>query len=254
MKPWNFIDRTGEVVENIQGMKMKIINYPTSLHIDVQFEDGTIVKDRSYCWFKKGRIINPNIPSVLGVGYLGQGQYRTTGRFKKCYYTWVNMLLRCYNEKTQQKAPTYKNCSVCKEWHNFQHFAEWYYSNLWGEEKTKVVDKDILVKNNKIYSPNTCVIIDQRINSLFTNRKNFRGKQSLGVYKREDSYKASCCFGDGKTKNIGTFSSEEEAFFAYKNEKEKYIKEVADEYMSKYKDFPKIVYDAMYAYTISPKD
>lgn len=254
VKPKNFMDRTGETVDNFQGMKMTIINYPSSSHIDVRFEDGTIVKDRLYHWFQKGKIANPNIPSVVGVGYLGQGEYKTTGKDRRCYYTWYNMLSRCYNENVVRKHPTYAGCSVCQEWHNFQHFAEWYYSHLWGDEGSKVIDKDIISKNNKVYSPNTCIMIDQRINSLFTNRKNLRGNQPLGVYKRGNSYKASCSFGDGNPINIGTFSSAKEAFLAYKEAKEKYIKEVADEYAHKYNDFPKVVYDAMYSYEISCLD
>ena len=43
------------------GMKATIIRYNTSKEIDVRFEDGTVVKHKSYSKFKKGGITNPNI-------------------------------------------------------------------------------------------------------------------------------------------------------------------------------------------------
>lgn len=52
--------RTGETKIMNFGMKATIINYNNNKDIDVQFEDGTIVKHRSYLHFKKGSIGHPN--------------------------------------------------------------------------------------------------------------------------------------------------------------------------------------------------
>lgn len=54
------IDRIGETRIMNCGMKATIIKYRTCLDIDIQFEDGTIVKHRTYDNFKKGTISNPN--------------------------------------------------------------------------------------------------------------------------------------------------------------------------------------------------
>ena len=43
------------------GMKATIIRYGKAIDIDVRFEDGTVVKHKSYSKFKKGGIANPNI-------------------------------------------------------------------------------------------------------------------------------------------------------------------------------------------------
>ena len=54
----NFIDRTGEVGYNNQGKKMTIISCKNSHKIDIQFDDGSIIYDKSYDSFKKGKIFH----------------------------------------------------------------------------------------------------------------------------------------------------------------------------------------------------
>ena len=164
------------------------------------------------------------------------------------------MLERCYYEIVQSKQPTYKGCSVCDEWHNFQNFAKWFDENYYqcGNEKTHL-DKDILFKKNKIYSPDTCIFVPQKINLLFLKNGKNRGIYPIGVYfeKSRNKYNAHLC-ATGKT--IGRYNAPEEAFQAYKQTKENYIKKVADEYKSKYPQFPQKLYEAMYRYEVEIDD
>lgn len=60
--------------------------------------------------------------------------------------------------------------------------------------------------------------------------------------------------GEKRSSWLGSFSTPEEAFYAYKQAKESYIKQVADEYKSKYPNFPKKLYDAMYSYEVEITD
>ena len=60
-----FNDRIGEVNIATNRQKMTIIDYRDSHDIDVQFEDGTIVKNRTYVCFKNGNIRNPNKPPII---------------------------------------------------------------------------------------------------------------------------------------------------------------------------------------------
>lgn len=53
------IDRTGEIGYNGQNEKMTIIKYKKYNNIDVQFEDGVIVYNKTYGAFKKGKISHP---------------------------------------------------------------------------------------------------------------------------------------------------------------------------------------------------
>ena len=69
------------------------------------------------------------------------------------YSHWRNMLVRCFDEKYKKESTTYANCSCCDEWLLFSNFKRWYESFNYQDYH---LDKDILVKNNKVYSPETC--------------------------------------------------------------------------------------------------
>lgn len=55
--------KLGETNIANNGQKMTIIRYNNWLDIDIQFEDGTIVKHKKYDSFRYGRIAHPNISS-----------------------------------------------------------------------------------------------------------------------------------------------------------------------------------------------
>ena len=241
---------------NNQGLKMKVIKYNNYSDIDVQFEDGLIIKNRNYNDFKKGSIKNLFYPQVYGVGFIGEGKYRASikGKHTKCYLMWKSMLERCYSEKLKQRNPTYKNCKVDKYFHNFQNFAEWFDKNYYEiEGETMCLDKDILVKGNKIYSPDTCVFVPNRINCLFIKSNKTRGKYPIGVYwhKQLKKFGSQCNININSQKHLGLFDTEIEAFNAYKEFKENYIKQVAN----RYKDIiPEKLYNAMYNWKVGIDD
>ena len=249
-------DRTGETRVNNNGEEMKIIRYGGIRDIDIQFvKDGTIVENREYGAFKKGQIKNPMRPNVYGVGYFGIGEFKSkdeNGKTTKCYETWQGIHERCYSHKYQEKEPTYKNCKVCQEWNNYQNYAIWHIENYYevGNERM-ALDKDILHKGNKIYSPETCVFVPQSINSLFTKRNNKRGEYPIGVSKVKNKFQARLCKGNGKEIHLGYYTTPEEAFLAYKIAKEKYIKEVAEKYKDK---IPYRLYEALMNYEVDIND
>ena len=230
-------DRTNEIAYNNNGERMTIIRYGNKKDIDVQFDDGTIVEHKQYDNFKRGNVKNPMTPSVYGVGFIGKGKFKPfdgNGKPTKCYIAWVSMLERCYDSKYQEKKPTYRGCMVCPEWHNFQVFAEWYCENYYevGNEKMNL-DKDILKKGNKIYSPDTCIFVPQFINTLFVKHDKARGNFPIGVSKHRNKFQAQLSKGNGKQIHLGIYTTPEQAFLAYKKAKEEYIKEVANEYKQK---------------------
>ena len=53
-------ERIGMTSKAKNGQLMKIIAYRRNADVDVQFEDGTIVKKRSFSMFQSGSIKNPN--------------------------------------------------------------------------------------------------------------------------------------------------------------------------------------------------
>ena len=69
------------------------------------------------------------------------------------------------------------------------------------------------------------------INNLFVKRDNDRGDNPIGVEDLPSgNYGVRCSNEYGKQVYLGTYSSKEEAFQAYKEYKEKVIKEVIDSY------------------------
>ena len=249
-------DRLNETRINNDGEEMRIIRYDGNADIDVQFiKDGTIVEHRQYVDFKKGNIKNPMTPTVYGIGCIGIGKFKSCDENRKptkCYVTWNNMMKRCYDSKFQDKHPSYKGCTVCEEWWNFQNFAEWYYSHFYElENETMALDKDILHKGNKIYSPENCVFVPQCINSLFVKCNNSRGNCPIGVNKNGNKFQARLSKGNRELISLGYYTTPELAFEAYKIAKEAYIKEVAEEYKDK---IPCKLYEAMVAYEVEIDD
>ena len=245
----------GEFGVNNNGEEMRIIRYGGARDIDVQFiKDGTIVEHKEYANFKKGQIKNPMTPSVFGVGFIGKGRFKPydkTGKPTKCYIAWRHMHKRCYDPKYQEKHPTYKGCTVCEEWHNFQVFAEWYYEHYYElENEIMNLDKDILHKGNKVYSPDHCVFVPQFINTLFTKCDNARGDYPVGVNKNGNKFQARLS-KDKEPVRLGTYDTPEEAFQVYKRAKEEYIKEVAEEYKDKIQHE---LYEALMNYEVEIDD
>ena len=250
--------RLGEVRTMKCGEIASIVNYANSNNIIVQFKaTGELVKT-TYSNFKNGQVKSRFAPSVFGVGYLGNEKTKDeNGNTIKSYVVWKHMLERCYYDKYQKKEPTYKDCTVCEEWLNYSDFKKWYDENYYEiENQTMNLDKDILVKGNKTYSPETCVFVPQNINTLFIKSNKTRGKYPIGVCFRKDrnKYQVNCnTFYNGKSqyKNLGLYNTIDEAFNAYKQFKEADIKQMADYYKE---NIPNKLYEAMYNYKVEITD
>ena len=229
-------ERLNKVGYNNNGERMVIVRYGNANDIDIQFDDGVIVERRQYDEFKTGRIKNPMTPSVYGVGFIGKGRFKAydgNGKPTKCHTVWKSMHTRCYDPKYHEKEQSYKNCTVCEEWHNYQVYAKWHDENYYEvDNELMALDKDILCKGNKIYSPENCVFVPQSINNLFIKSDKSRGKYPIGVNKKGNKFQARLN-KDNKHIHLGTYDTVEEAFLAYKKAKEAYIKEMAEKYKGK---------------------
>lgn len=248
------MNKVGDKKLNNQKIMMEIIKYKNVKNIDVIFEDGTIIYNRQVSDFLRGEIKNYNFPSKYGVGYLGE-EYLKDGaiRDEKSYLTWQHMLSRCYDIKNKSYK-FYSDCTVCKEWHNYTNFKIWYDNNFYTIDNQIInLDKDILCKGNKIYSPETCIFVPQEINKLFTKRHNFRGEYPIGISKitNSDKLQVSCNFGKGTSVYLGSFLTVEDAFECYKLNKEKYIKQLANKYRA---NIPKKLFEALCNYIVEITD
>ena len=229
------IDRTGEKRMMNCGMIAEIILYKNNNMVMVRFEDGYL-KVVSYLNFKKGKVKNPYLPTFFNVGYLGDEKI-----YKKdnSYSIWYHMLSRCYNEK----ADNYKwygesGITVCEEWHNYSNFKKWYNENIYESDEKLNLDKDILIKGNKIYSPETCIFVPQRINILF---REFENKFPT-LEERSNGTFAIRIRMNGISKRISGFETKEKAWGYYLKEKQQIIKNIAEEYKDK---IPNKLYDRL---------
>ena len=227
--------------------KVKYVNSQTKVCI--------VCKEHGEFWQKandhvQGRgcpICSHMRPSIVNEGFIKDLPYISS--HERVYICWHAMVSRCNSSKVHKKQPTYKDCEVCGEWRKLSSFKEWFdkhYVEGWA------LDKDILVKGNKIYSPQTCCFVPQEINTLFAKRQGVRGEYPIGVSfcKNNQKFRAQI-HKNGKMCGLGYYKTPEEAFHAYKVAKEAYIKEVADKWKSKLD--PK-VYEVIYNYEVEITD
>lgn len=148
---------------------------------------------------------------------------------KKCpfYQAWSHMFDRVYSDKFHKKNPTYKNCSISQEWNSFLEFKSWMINQDW---KGKQLDKDILYFGNKKYGPETCIFVSGKINSLLGNNSSSMGCFPTGVYwhKRDERF-ISQCNVNGKSVQIGSFKTVEDAESSYCLFKSNIIKSISEE-------------------------
>ena len=187
-------------------------------------------------------------PTMCGIGYHGSENVDCKS---ESYLKWHDMLSRCYNAKFHERQPQYKECTVCEEWLNYSNFKVWYDLNKM-KGMSLDLDKDILFKGNGVYSPETVAFVPHVINTLFLNGKKNRGDLPLGVHfdKSKGKYRAEMSFM-GEAIKLGWFDTAESAFARYKEYKEDFIKDMAEQH----KDIlPYKVYDAMMNWKIEIDD
>ena len=134
---------------------------------------------------------------------------------------------------------------------------EWIDKNYYeipGEQMC--LDKDIICKGNKIDSRKNCIFVPERRTLLFIKHDNARGDCPIGLSPTSSGkYRAYCNDGYGKMDYLGTYSTKEEAFQAYKKYKEKIIKETIDSYKGKIPEpFYSRLKEAMYNYKVEIDD
>lgn len=161
------IDMIGKHYKTNENYYIEIIDYINKDNVLIKF----VLFPDYQIWttlqnIKNGQIKNPYHNTVYGRGYYGVGVYtaRKNGIKTKQYIKWFSMFNRCYDEKSLEKEPQYIDCEVSNEFYNFQNFAQWYDRKIYNSKYELELDKDLLFKNNKIYSPSTCCFIPKEIN------------------------------------------------------------------------------------------
>ena len=158
----------------------KVVNYRSSSEVEIEFLATGYQCKVDASNIRRGTIKDLLTRTIVGVGFIGGLTHKTSinGVRTKEYTTWHNMLERCYSEKAQAIHPTYKGCTVCDEWHNFQNFAKWFLAN---NKDGLHLDKDIKTKGNKVYSPENCMFVSQVDNNNEAHSTNYTFTNPGGV-------------------------------------------------------------------------
>lgn len=229
-----------------------VTDYKDYDNVTIKFiATGSVVTTQLY-HIKDGGIKDRLFPSVYGVGMLGDEEVSQNGVKLKEYKLWRALLGRCYNTKTKSRSPSYVGCSVSDNFKYYPYFKDWCSRQIGFGRDGFELDKDILVKGNKIYSEGTCCFVPKEINLLFCKSNSLRGCYPIGVNlnKLSGKFKASVTYGN-VVKSLGCYDTSEEAFQAYKEAKELRIKEVAN----KWKDQIDLrVYEALMKYEVHIDD
>jgi hypothetical protein len=190
---------------------------------------------------------------VLGFGINDyDGVVSDNSRVFAIYDNWVQMIRRCYSEESLTEKPSYRGCSVCDEWRSFTAYLNWANDPKNGYREGYAMDKDIIKHGNRVYSPDACVFAPDKINTIFTKSNASRGDTPIGVSRAKNKFKASVT-KNGVNVYLGHFNTAHEAFLAYKQAKEAYIKEVANEYWSRGEICEKL-YNALLNYEVLETD
>lgn len=131
------------------------------------------------------------------------------------YRTWINMLTRCYSASYQISNPSYKDCSVSKEWLTFSNFKSWMETQ---DFEGVQLDKDILFNGNRVYSKETCVFVSGTVNTFTNDSRAARGEWLIGVCwsKRKGKFQSRCRNPFTKSNDyLGYFTCEQEAHNAW---------------------------------------
>lgn len=250
----SYKDCVGKVCKSNSSGDFKVLKYSDSKNIEIQFLNTGFETKVQLGSIRNGEVKDPYSPSVHGVGILGvKYQTKINGVHTKEYELWCRMLQRCYSDTYQKKRPTYIGCGVSDNFKSYEYFYEWCHNQVGFSNKGWQLDKDLLVKGNKVYSESTCVFIPSEINSLLINCTASRGKHLIGVYwsKTANAFVSRVSRNKGGSEHLGYFNTEIEAFNAYKKAKEAFIKEQAEKWKGKIDDR---AYEALMDYQVEITD
>ena len=250
----SYKDCVGKVCKSLNSDDFKILKYNDARNVEIQFLKTGFEALVELGNIKSGKVKDPYLPSVYGVGILGvKYQTKIDGISTKEYVLWKNMLERCYSDSFKKRRPTYEGCKVSENFLHYEYFYEWCHKQIGFNNKGWQMDKDLLIKGNKVYSEDSCIFLPREINQLLVKCTASRGKYLIGVCwcNTKKAFVARVGRSKGKQEHLGYFNTEIEAFNAYKQAKEAFIKEQANKWKSQIDDR---AYNALMKYTVNIND
>lgn len=229
-KPKDYSDIIGKEFYNSKGTPFVVLSANTTSNVLIEFQDNYKVQKRTTIQnVKKGVVWNPYDRTIFGTGFIGEGPYKareTPDKQLPEYNAWKNILERCYSEKLRFMHSAYEDCECCEEWYNYQNFAKWYHNNFYRAGTGRMhIDKDIKIKGNKLYSPDKCIFVPQKINMIFMSKPRKDNLPTGVEITKHGKYYASY-----NGKHLGVYQSAEMAKEAYLSAKRAHIRDVVKEF------------------------
>ena len=152
----------------------------------------------------------------------------------RTWRTWSGIIRRTDNRDpkwiNEQNKTSYVGCTLDSRWYKLSAFKEWI--EQWDDFENKEVDKDILIPGNKIYGPDTCLMVRPSVNAWFKPTKHGGGDLPRGVtwnnsWKKGRSpnpYRAQITPIGGKRTALGYYATAEEASAVFEKARKEQIK------------------------------
>ena len=162
----------GAIFKSNKFGMMVVLEYIDSRNVKIKFKETGFVTTAKASNIKSGIVKDRYLPTVYGVGFSG-GDRKSEKENNVAYSYWHGAMQRCYDKRYHAKKPTYKECRVCSEWHNFQNFICWHNENYPSDGGVYQLDKDLLISGNKTYCPSACSYVTPKENAQ-TNAKEYK--------------------------------------------------------------------------------
>lgn len=232
-----------------------VLEYINSRDVTIRFLNTGNIRKTATSELRKGEIRDNESFPVYKVGVMDiPNELRRCYPVPKEYSIWNGIRQRCYNENTRDKLPTYKDVEMSENFKFYSYFKEWCNQQVGFNEYGWQLDKDLLSKECKIYSEHTCVFVPPEINGFLLNGNSYRGDLPLGVIldkgAKKPRYRARLS-KYGKYYCYGSYSNPTDAFYAYKQAKEDFAKELAEKWKAQ---IDPRVYNALMNYQVEITD
>lgn len=218
----------GAIFSSLNYGDFEIVEYSSAKEVLIRFKSTGYESVVRAQHVRLGKVKDYILPSVFGIGYYGSSEIAERSQCP-ARARWLSVMQRCYDET--QLEPAYYTANICTQWHSFTSFENWIVKQPGFNMKGWELDKDLLIRGNTLYSPETCVFLPKKINTALIRCDKQRGKFPVGVSQNKTGRKFEAWCGDGvRSRYLGVFETVEEAFLCYKLKKEDTLKGFAEEY------------------------
>lgn len=185
----------GDIIESNTNGRFVVVNVmPNKATVRFLETDAVVTAEKAN--LLAGKVCDPLKKTVCGIGYLGYSKHSKKlepAVRKRIFQRWTGMMRRCY-DKSSRRFKNYKDCSVAEVWHSRGAFTDWCWET--NPKGLGQLDKDMRVSGNRVYSPETCMWVTNRLNSVL-HAPHQRYSTPRGVLLVDGIYRFRVCDGNG---------------------------------------------------------